>query len=97
MNDKPQFEGAWHVSLEPLSPVLPASDLEYDRWVAARKEMVRKLSDGQIGYLHIRSDVDAPLPRRFERDLLDNLGKKALMIDERFNGGGGIDQELLEI
>ena len=35
--------------------------------------------------------------RKFERDLLDNLGKKALLIDERFNGGGGIDQELLEI
>ncbi len=94
VNDKPQLEGAWHVSLEPLSPGAQ-SDLEYDRWVAARKEMVRKLSDGQIGYLHIRT-MDASSLRRFERDLLDNLGKKALMIDERFNGGG-IDQELLEI
>ncbi len=28
---------------------------------------------------------------------MDNLDKKALIIDQRFNGGGGIDQELLEI
>jgi tricorn protease len=34
---------------------------------------------------------------KFERDLADNQDKKALIIDERFNGGGGIDQELLAI
>ncbi len=41
--------------------------------------------------------MDAPSLERFQRDLLENLDKKALIIDERFNGGGGIDQELLEI
>jgi tricorn protease len=61
-----------------------------------RKAMVDKISGGQIGYLHIRA-MDAPSLANFERDLLDNLDKKALIIDERFNGGGGIDQELLEI
>jgi tricorn protease len=30
-------------------------------------------------------------------DLLENKDKKGLIIDERFNGGGGIDQELLAI
>jgi tricorn protease len=54
------------------------------------------MTNGEIGYLHIRA-MNAPSLERFERDLLDNLGKKALIIDERFNGGGGIDQELLEI
>ena len=28
---------------------------------------------------------------------MDNRDKKALIIDQRFNGGGGIDQELLQI
>ena len=41
--------------------------------------------------------MDAPSLAKFQRDLLDNLDKKALIIDQRFNGGGGIDQELLEI
>jgi tricorn protease len=58
--------------------------------------MVEKLSNGEIGYLHIRS-MNAPSLARFERDLVENHDKKALIIDQRFNPGGGIDQELLEI
>ncbi len=95
VNSKPQPEGAWNVSVEPVAGAAQ-TNLEYERWVDSRRAMVDKLSNGEIGYLHIRA-MDAPSLARFERDLLDNLGKKALIIDERFNGGGGIDQELLEI
>jgi tricorn protease len=95
INTKPQLEGAWTVGLEPLSGAAQA-ELEYERWVDHRREMVEKISNGEIGYLHIRA-MDGPSLQRFERDFLDNLDKKALIIDERFNGGGGIDQELLEI
>jgi tricorn protease len=95
VNAKPEIEGAWTVSLEPLSGSTQ-SNFEYERWVNARKAMVEKLSNGDIGYLHIRA-MDAASFRKFQRDLLDNRGRKALIIDERFNGGGGIDQELLEI
>ena len=58
--------------------------------------MVDKLSNGEIGYLHIRA-MDAPSLRQFQLDLAANRTKKALIIDQRFNGGGGIDQELLGI
>jgi len=95
VNSKPQFEGAWTVDIEPLNNQA-MGNLQYERWVSERKSMVDKLSNSEIGYLHIRA-MDAPSLQRFERDLLDNQGKKALIIDERFNGGGGIDQELLEI
>jgi tricorn protease len=64
--------------------------------VADRKDMVTKLSSGDIGYLHIRA-MDAPSLRQFQLDLAANRTKKALVIDQRFNGGGGIDQELLGI
>ncbi len=95
INSKPVSEGAWSISVEPLSAPQQA-DLEYRLWVEKRKEMVDKLSNGQIGYLHIRA-MDASSLVKFQEDLIDNRGKKALIIDERFNGGGGIDQELLEI
>jgi tricorn protease len=95
VNSKPRMEGAWTVSLEPLT-AMAQGDLEYTRWVDEHKAMVDKLSNGEIGYLHIRA-MNAPSLQKFERDLLENQGKKALIIDERFNGGGGIDQELLEI
>ena len=41
--------------------------------------------------------MDAPSFEKFQEELIENRDKKALIIDERFNGGGGIDQELLEI
>jgi tricorn protease len=83
------------VSIEPLTQQAQG-DLEYERWVENRRSMVEKATAGQIGYLHIRA-MNAPSLERFQRDLLANLDKKALIIDERFNGGGGIDQELLAI
>ena len=95
VNSKPQADGAWSVGIEPITQQAQG-DLEYERWVQDRKSMVEMATGGEIGYLHIRA-MNAPSLERFERDLIENLGKKALIIDERFNGGGGIDQELLEI
>ena len=95
VNSKPSTEGAWTVSLEPLNGGA-FGNLQYDRWVADRKQMVAKLTNNEIGYLHIRA-MDAPSLAKFQRDLLENQDKQALIIDQRFNGGGGIDQELLQI
>ncbi len=95
VNSKPAKEGAW------MTHVVPASQgayttLQYEDWVAQRRAIVDKLSGGQIGYVHIRA-MDAPSLRRFEREFVENHSRKALIIDQRFNPGGGIDQELLEI
>jgi tricorn protease len=95
LNSKPTMDGAWTVAVTPLS-AQAQSNLEYNLWVENRKQMVEKLTNGEIGYLHIRA-MDAPSFQKFQEDLFDNRDKKALIIDERFNGGGGIDQELLEI
>ncbi len=95
VNSKPSLDGAWTVSLEPLTNAA-FGNLQYDRWVEDRKQMVAKLTNGEIGYLHIKA-MDAPSLAKFQIDLLENQDKKALIIDQRFNGGGGIDQELLEI
>jgi tricorn protease len=95
INDKPSKDGAWEVAITPAAG--PAfADLQYARWVDDRREMVTKASNGEVGYLHIRA-MDAPSLRQFQLDLAANRTKKALVIDQRFNGGGGIDQELLGI
>jgi tricorn protease len=95
LNDKPAKEGAWEVTITPASSTA-FGDLQYARWVDERREIVTKLSNGDIGYLHIRA-MDAPSLRQFQLDLAANRTKKALVIDQRFNGGGGIDQELIAI
>ncbi|HVH58372.1 MAG TPA: S41 family peptidase [Vicinamibacterales bacterium] len=95
INDKPSKEGAWEVTITPVAGGA-LTDLMYRRWVDDRRDTVTKLSNGEIGYLHIRA-MDAPSLRQFQLDLAANRTKKALVIDQRFNGGGGIDQELLGI
>ena len=95
VNHKPASDGAWTVAIEPLAATAEAN-LEYQLWVENRKAMVERLTNGEVGYLHIKA-MDGPSLLKFQEDLIDNRGKKALIIDERFNGGGGIDQELLEI
>jgi tricorn protease len=95
VNDKPNKEGAWTAKVTPVSAAQYGT-LQYEKWVADRREMVDKLSGGEVGYLHIRQ-MNEPSLRQFERDLAELHNKKALVIDQRFNPGGGIDQELLEI
>jgi tricorn protease len=95
VNSKPQADGAWIIKITPVNNMAYGT-LQYHKWVDDRRAMVDKLSGGEIGYLHIRQ-MNAESLAQFERDLADNRFKKALVIDQRFNPGGGIDQELLAI
>jgi tricorn protease len=95
LNDKPRPEGAWKVKYEPIPP--PAfANLRYDRWVKERRAMADKLSGGRVGYLHIKA-MDQPSLAKFKKELAEFRHKEALVIDERWNGGGNIEQELLAI
>jgi tricorn protease len=95
LNDKPGTVGAWKTTVRPVSPAELAT-LQYEKWVAERRALVARLSGGQFGYLHIRQ-MNEPALRKFERDLVRLSTKQALVIDQRFNPGGNIDQELLQI
>src|SRR5262249_60589804 len=57
---------------------------------------VDELSGGRIGYLHIQA-MNQPSLRRFEKELREYRNKEAMIIDQRWNGGGNIEQELLAI
>jgi tricorn protease len=94
-NNKPSEDGAWKARIEPVN-MAAYSQLRYERWVKQRREMVDKLSNGRVGYVHIQS-MNQPSLRRFEKELRENRNKEALIIDERWNGGGNIEQELLAI
>jgi tricorn protease len=72
------------------------NQLRYERWVKDRRAQVEKASGGKIGYLHIQA-MDPPSLAKFEKEIRENRDKKALVIDQRWNGGGNIEQELLAI
>ncbi len=94
-NSKPVEEGAWKTRIEPVS-AQAYSQLRYERWVKERRANVDKMSNGKIGYLHIQAMNPASL-RRFEKELREYRDKQAMIIDQRWNGGGNIEQELLAI
>jgi Tol biopolymer transport system component/C-terminal processing protease CtpA/Prc len=69
----------------------------YEEWVEHNRLSVEKATDGKIGYLHIQS-MNGPSLVKFRRELYSDNGKKeALIIDVRFNGGGNIHDELVEL
>lgn len=72
-------------------------DLKYLTWVNERKTMVDKLSDGQVGYVHIQGMSDGPLNKFIDELYTKNFNKKALIIDVRFNGGGYTHDNLIEL
>ncbi len=94
-NDKPSEDGAWKSRVDPITAAA-YSQLRYERWVKDRRADVDKLSGGKIGYLHIQA-MDPPSLAKFEKEIHENRDKKALVIDQRWNGGGNIEQELLAI
>jgi tricorn protease len=94
-NNKPGEEGAWRTRIESISQGA-YSQLRYDRWVKERRKKVDELSGGRVGYLHIQA-MNPPSLRKFEKEIREYRNKEALIIDERWNGGGNIEQELLAI
>jgi tricorn protease len=94
-NNKPTEDGAWHSRIEAIS-MNAYSQLRYERWVKERRKKVDELSGGRIGYLHIQA-MNPPSLRRFEKELREYRNKEAMVIDQRWNGGGNIEQELLAI
>ncbi|TVQ61673.1 MAG: hypothetical protein EA378_07970 [Phycisphaerales bacterium] len=76
-----------YVLIEPVAAGAMTT-LRYQDEVRQRRAMVDELSNGRLGYLHIRG-MNAPSVREFERDLFAAAdGKDALIIDVRDNGGG---------
>jgi tricorn protease len=94
-NSKPADEGAWRTRIEAIS-TNAYGQLRYERWVKERRKRVDELSNGRIGYLHIQA-MNPPSLRKFEKEIREFRNKEALVIDQRWNGGGNIEQELLAI
>jgi tricorn protease len=83
----------WDETVKPITGG-EESQLLYRRWVKNRREEVDRLSGGAIGYVHVRSMDDASMRTVFEEALGRNIGKKAIIVDTRFNGGGNIHEQL---
>jgi tricorn protease len=69
--------------------------LRYQDWVAGRRQRVRELGDGRIGYLHV-PDMMSVGWADFHRDLHTEMGHDGLIVDLRGNSGGHTSQLVVE-
>lgn len=83
----------WQERVKPISRGQESS-LLYRRWVENRKKLTEKLSNGRIGYIHVRSMGDASYRTVYEEAMGKLVNKEALVIDTRFNGGGDLVDDL---
>ncbi len=80
------------VTVEPLKNELSVRE---KAWIDHNREVVNKASGGKVGYIYL-SDMEALGMDQFIRQFYGQLDKQALIMDDRFNGGGFIDQIVLE-
>ncbi|HVS30241.1 MAG TPA: PDZ domain-containing protein [Thermoanaerobaculia bacterium] len=81
---------------EKVRPIAKETDLRYLDWVRSRREMVDRLSGGRIGYIHL-PDTGQGGNRELFKSFYPLANKEALIIDDRYNGGGFIPDRMIEL
>ncbi|MCF8218884.1 MAG: PDZ domain-containing protein [Bacteroidales bacterium] len=92
VNDEPSTDGSRKVLVEPIKD---ESNLYYFNWVRDNIEKVNEATDGQVGYIHVPNMITQGL-NEFVKYFYPQLNKKALIIDDRGNGGGNVSPMLIE-
>ncbi len=93
VNARPMAQGVREYWIKPVRSEL---DLFYLDWVRSRRDLVDQLSAGRIGYIHVPDTS-----RRGSGELFKGMyayqNKEALIIDDRYNGGGFIPVVMTEL
>ncbi|MEU3458628.1 S41 family peptidase [Streptomyces sp. NPDC006733] len=87
--------GEGHPRRVAVVPLVDERPLRYQDWVAKRRSVVRSLSGGRCGYLHI-PDMGGSGWAQFNRDLRREVAYEALIVDVRGNAGGHISELVVE-
>ncbi len=93
VNKQPGWDGARTITVTALDSETRLRNLA---WIEANRQLVDRLSNGQIGYVYVPStgiDGQNELVRMFYAQ----WNKPGLIIDERFNNGGQIPDRFIEL
>jgi tricorn protease len=90
---KADGSGARDVRVKTLTSELA---LRYADWVAGKRALVDRLSNGRIGYIHV-PNTSQDGNRELFKGMLAYSRKDALIIDDRYNGGGFIPDRMIEL
>ncbi len=89
---EPSAQRAREVEVRPISSEL---NLRYLEWVQGRMDLTGELSGGRIGYIHLPDTAFAG-NRMLQKLFYSQVDKEALIIDDRYNGGGFIPDRMIE-
>ncbi len=76
-------------------PIDNEAELYYYSWVQSNIARVNEATGGQVGYIHI-PDMGVKGLNEFIKYYYPQLQKKALIIDDRGNGGGNVSPMIIE-
>lgn len=92
LNDRPTMDGAW---TEVVEPIRSESMLRQRAWVEDNRRRVDELSGGRLAYAWI-PNTGNPGVVSFNRYFFAQQDKEGAVIDERFNGGGLLDDYMVD-
>jgi tricorn protease len=93
VNSKPSLEGSWTIRVE---PVKSETSLRQRAWVEDNRRRVEELSGGKLGYVWV-PNTGGPGFVSFNRYYFSQQDKEGAVIDERFNGGGLLDDYMVDL
>jgi tricorn protease len=93
INDKAVFKDHWTEIVEPISSEY---SLRQRTWVEDNRRLVDKLSNGRLGYVWV-PNTGGPGFVSFNRYFFAQQDKEGAVIDERFNGGGLLDDYMVDL
>lgn len=91
LSKSPSLKETWKVT---VTPIASETGLRYLQWTQSRAEYVDKLSNGRIGYVHL-PNTHYEGNRSLFKNFLPQTTKEAMIIDDRYNGGGFIPEHMI--
>lgn len=70
-------------------------ELRYRDWCRSKREYVEQMTGGKIGYFHL-PDMGGRGMVRFIQGYYPQVEKQALIIDDRYNGGGNVSAMIMQ-
>ncbi len=93
LNSRPTLDGAWNVTVVPIRSEVA---LRQRAWVEDNRRMVDSLSDGRLAYVWV-PNTGGPGFVSFNRYYFAQQDRQGAVIDERFNGGGLLDDYMVDL
>jgi tricorn protease len=76
-------------------PVQTEQGLRHFAWVTENRKKVDKATGGKVAYIYL-PDTSVSGSERFVREFYAQVGKEGVIIDERFNGGGFLADQVID-